>query len=101
MSGRFGHSGHVLRFAALFVVGFIAFVVIRASMIPKDFGVLGFYRAGALDDATSRDRIEFRHCPPLRLSPFYFVMNGAIAAKVSYCDHWSNGVRCVGSLAAS
>jgi len=54
MSGRFGHSGHVLRFAMLFVIGFIAFVIFRATMTPKDFGVLGFYRAGALDDVKAR-----------------------------------------------
>jgi predicted CXXCH cytochrome family protein len=38
----------------LFCAGFIGFVVLRAALIPDDFGVLGFYRAGALDDARAQ-----------------------------------------------
>jgi hypothetical protein len=54
MSGRFGHSGHVWRVAVLLAVGLVAFLVIKSTMIPKDFGVLGFYRAGALDDVKAQ-----------------------------------------------
>jgi cytochrome c7-like protein len=54
MRGRFRHAGHVLRVAALFFFGFVAFLIVRAILIPPDFGVYGFYRAGALDDAKAR-----------------------------------------------
>ena len=50
MSGGFGHYGHVVRVAGLFALGFTAFLVVRAALIPPDFGLYGFYRAGALDD---------------------------------------------------
>jgi len=54
MSGRFGPYGHVVRVAALFVLGFAAFLVLRWALIPPDFGRYGFYRAGALDDIRAR-----------------------------------------------
>jgi len=54
MRGRFRHAEHVLRVAALFFFGFVAFLVLRSVLIPKDFGVYGFYRAGALDDIKAR-----------------------------------------------
>ncbi len=43
------HSQHVVRMAALFVVGVGAFFVLRAAHVPADFGVFGHYRAGAID----------------------------------------------------
>ncbi|MEZ5319919.1 MAG: multiheme c-type cytochrome [Vicinamibacterales bacterium] len=49
MSSRFQHHGHVVRVAVLFAAGFLTFLVARAWLIPADFGVYGFYRAGALD----------------------------------------------------
>ena len=51
MSGRFQHYDHVIRVAGLFVGGIALFLVLRLIFIPADFGTLGFYRAGALDDA--------------------------------------------------
>jgi hypothetical protein len=51
MPGGPRHHNHVLRVLGLFAAGFAAFVVVRHFMIPGDFGVYGFYRAGALDDA--------------------------------------------------
>jgi hypothetical protein len=48
------HSGHLFRVAALFGLGLLIFSVVRAFLVPKDFGVYGFYRAGALDDARAR-----------------------------------------------
>jgi cytochrome c7-like protein len=47
---RFQHVEHVLRVAALFVGGFALFLVVRWVLVPADFGVYGFYRAGALAD---------------------------------------------------
>jgi Cytochrome c7 and related cytochrome c len=54
MGDRFRHAGHVLRVAALFTVGFTAFLVLRWVLIPPDFGIYGFYRAGALQDVAAR-----------------------------------------------
>lgn len=54
MRGRFQHAGHVLRVAAVFFFALLAFLVLRSILIPKDFGVYGFYRAGALDDIKAR-----------------------------------------------
>jgi len=51
MSGRFQQYDHVIRVASLFVGGFALFLIVRSVLIPPDFGLLGFYRAGALDDA--------------------------------------------------
>jgi hypothetical protein len=50
MKNRFEDYQHVLRMAGLFALGITAFFVFRAVMVPKDFGVYGHYRAGALGD---------------------------------------------------
>jgi len=44
------HYDHVLRVAAVFGLGFVGFLIIRALLVPSDFGVYGFFRAGALED---------------------------------------------------
>ena len=51
---RTGHSRHVFRVAWLFAAGFGAFLLVRQALVPDDFGVYGFYRAGALDDNRNR-----------------------------------------------
>ena len=50
MGDRFRHVRHVFRVGVVLGVGLVAFLIARAAAIPSDFGVLGFYRAGALDD---------------------------------------------------
>jgi predicted CXXCH cytochrome family protein len=54
MGDRFQHARHVLRVGAVLGVGLVAFLVARWALIPSDFGVLGYYRAGALTDARAR-----------------------------------------------
>jgi predicted CXXCH cytochrome family protein len=54
MSGRFRDYAHVFRMAAIFAVGIASFFAVRAWLVPKDFGVYGHYRAGALADNRSR-----------------------------------------------
>jgi hypothetical protein len=44
------HYDHVLRVAAVFGLGLVGFLLVRAWLVPPDFGVYGFFRAGALDD---------------------------------------------------
>jgi hypothetical protein len=50
MGDRFRHARHVFRAGAVLGVGLAAFLIARSAAIPSDFGVLGYYRAGALDD---------------------------------------------------
>jgi hypothetical protein len=53
MAGR-RHYQHVLRVLGLFAAGFTIFLIVRWALIPADFGVYGFYRAGALDDVKAQ-----------------------------------------------
>jgi hypothetical protein len=50
MRRLFADKEHLARMTLLFVLGLAAFLVARALFVPKDFGVYGHYRAGALDD---------------------------------------------------
>ena len=54
MKYSFEDYKHLLRMAGIFALGITAFFVFRAVMVPKDFGVYGHYRAGALADNASR-----------------------------------------------
>lgn len=54
MRDRFQHATHIVRVAAVFALGILAFLIVRWAVIPADFGTLGFYRAGAIDDARTR-----------------------------------------------
>jgi hypothetical protein len=54
VGGRFRDFEHVLRVLALFALGVLAFVVLRAVFIPRDFGTYGYFRAGALEDNRAR-----------------------------------------------
>jgi hypothetical protein len=54
MSGWLKNKGHLVRMAGLFGLGVVAFLALRAFMIPSDFGVYGHFRAGALDDVKAR-----------------------------------------------
>lgn len=47
---RFKDVEHLLRLAALFAAGLIVFLIVRAALVPDDFGVFGHYRASALED---------------------------------------------------
>ena len=70
MPSRFQHYQHVLRVAGLLVLGLVLFLIVRGALIPSDFGVYGFYRAGALNDISARppafaghDSCEVCHTP--------------------------------------
>ena len=54
MGNGFKDREHLFRVAALFLVGIAAFFVAKALFVPKDFGVYGHYRAGALADNRAR-----------------------------------------------
>jgi hypothetical protein len=46
----FRDAGHLLRFAALFVIAFLIFWAIRGFVVPKSFGQYGHYRAAAITE---------------------------------------------------
>lgn len=46
----FKDAGHLFRFAGLFVIAFIVFLVVRHYVVPKSFGKYGHYRAAAIDE---------------------------------------------------
>jgi hypothetical protein len=54
MSGLLKNKEHLARMAGLFVVGILAFVVLRWVMVPPSFGRYGHYRGAALGDLSSR-----------------------------------------------
>ena len=54
MRESFRDVEHLIRVAGLFALGFVVFLGARAMFVPADFGVYGFFRAGALDDIRSR-----------------------------------------------
>lgn len=54
MKTRFKDIEHLLRLAGLFAAGALVFVLVRATLVPDDFGVYGHYRAGALDDGRAK-----------------------------------------------
>lgn len=79
MGDRFRHIRHVFRVGIALGVGLVAFLIARTAAIPSDFGVLGFYRAGALDDnralpivhagrTTCMERHDGTYDPPASLS---------------------------------
>jgi Cytochrome c554 and c-prime len=50
----FKDTGHFFRFAGLFVIAFIIFLVVRAYVVPKSFGKYGHYRADAITEIAAR-----------------------------------------------
>jgi Cytochrome c7 and related cytochrome c len=54
MAGPFKDKEHLLRVAALFAAGILAFVLLRELLVPPGFGAYGHYRPGAIDDNRSQ-----------------------------------------------
>jgi len=50
----FKDSEHLLRLAAVFVVGIVVFLVIRGFLVPKSFGEYGHYRGDAISDVAAK-----------------------------------------------
>jgi len=47
-------AGHLFRFAGLFVLAFLVFLVVRHYVVPRTFGQYGHYRGAAIDEIASR-----------------------------------------------
>ncbi len=43
-------AGHLFRFAGLFVLAFLVFLVVRHFVVPKSFGQYGHYRGAAIGE---------------------------------------------------
>lgn len=54
MGQRFRDYEHILRLVGIFLFGVVAFLVVRAWLVPPDFGVYGHFRAGAIADNQMR-----------------------------------------------
>ena len=54
LSQLFRNAAHLIRPAVVLVAGLAVFLIIRAVIVPKDFGEYGHYRAGALDMISAR-----------------------------------------------
>ena len=50
----FKDAGHLFRLAAVFLVGGLAFVGLRAFLVPKSFGQYGHYRGNAIAEIAAR-----------------------------------------------
>ena len=50
----FKDAGHLFRFAGLFVVAFLLFLVIRGYVVPRSFGQYGHYRGNAIGEIAAR-----------------------------------------------
>ena len=46
----FRDAGHLFRFAGLFVLAFLLFLIIRGYVVPRSFGQYGHYRGNAIGD---------------------------------------------------
>ncbi len=47
-------SEHLLRLAAVFIVVFLFFLLVRTQLVPKSFGQYGHYRGNALQEIAAR-----------------------------------------------
>src|SRR3974390_398287 len=52
---------HLLRMAAVFLLGLIAFFTFRSAFIPKSFGRYGHYRGDAIAEITPRPVADAGH----------------------------------------
>src|ERR1019366_3481698 len=50
----FKDAGHLFRFAGLFVLAFIIFLVVRHYVVPPSFGQYGHYRGAAIGEIAQR-----------------------------------------------
>ena len=46
----FKDAGHLFRFAGLFVLAFLVFLVVRHFVVPKSFGEYGHYRGASIGE---------------------------------------------------
>jgi hypothetical protein len=52
--GSLKDAGHLFRFAGLFILAFLLFLVIRHFVVPPSFGQYGHYRGAAIGEIAAR-----------------------------------------------
>ena len=50
----FKDAGHLFRFAGLFVLAFIIFLIVRRYVVPPSFGQYGHYRANSIAEMAAK-----------------------------------------------
>ena len=50
----FKDAGHLFRLAAVFLVGFVLFLILRGFLVPRSFGQFGHYRGNAIAEIAAR-----------------------------------------------
>ncbi|MGB8115354.1 MAG: hypothetical protein WCF22_16350, partial [Candidatus Sulfotelmatobacter sp.] len=45
---------HLIRLAVVFAIGLVAFLILRAAVVPRSFGQYGHYRGAAIREIASR-----------------------------------------------
>jgi uncharacterized CHY-type Zn-finger protein len=50
----FKDAGHLFRFAGLFVLAFLVFLIVRGFVVPRSFGQYGHYRGNAISDIAAK-----------------------------------------------
>lgn len=50
-----GHARHFLRLFLLIAIVVVAFITVRAQVVPRDFGTLGHFRASAIPEEAARE----------------------------------------------
>jgi hypothetical protein len=58
---KFSDVTHLLRMAAVFVLGLVLFLVLRNAFLPNSFGKYGHYRGDALAEITARPVVYAGH----------------------------------------
>ena len=51
---KFKDAEHLLRLAAVFILGFFAFVVLRSFLVPHSFGKYGHFRGDAIAEVRAK-----------------------------------------------
>jgi uncharacterized CHY-type Zn-finger protein len=52
--GNFKDTEHLLRLAAVFIIGIVLFMIVRAWLVPHSFGRYGHFRGDAIQDVAAR-----------------------------------------------
>jgi uncharacterized CHY-type Zn-finger protein len=53
-SNLFKDIEHLIRLASVIAIGLVAFVILRAAVVPRSFGQYGHYRGAAIGEIASR-----------------------------------------------
>ena len=101
MKFSFKDAEHLVRLAAIFAIGGLVFAVARAQMVPDDFGKLGHYRAGAIDDERARTPVHAGQAACTECHPDVVELRATARHKAVACEacHGALGSHATGEVA--